>query len=200
MTALTYSLSRPDNIPVTLAKRENLDAGGKYLRLRLDTLQRVDGTLFQYEVLDKASSSVILPITKAGEMILIDQFRYPLMDWELECPAGMPDAGESFRDAAIRELREEVGYEVGQIVDMGRYASSGGTTNELAHAFVATDCEHVPGAEARERDECIVVNRVPLLQVAAFLAARRAQGQIINPKMATLAYGYLLEGVVGNRK
>jgi ADP-ribose pyrophosphatase len=127
-------------------------------------------------------------------MILIDQFRYPLMDWELECPAGMPEAGESFRAAAIRELREEVGYRVGSVVEMGKYASSGGTTNEVARAFLALDCEYEAGSESPERDECIVVNRVPVERVAAFLAVRRSQGQVINPKMAALAYQFLAEG------
>lgn len=56
------------------------------------TLRRVhDKEIFQWEVLSKKPAVTVLPITPAKELILIDQFRYPIMDWELECPAETMD-------------------------------------------------------------------------------------------------------------
>jgi ADP-ribose pyrophosphatase len=187
----TYSLQKPSYLPVSHVSLTSLEGKGKYLQTMISTLRRMDGTLFEYEVLAKRDPVVVLPITKNHEAILIDQFRYPLMDWELECPAGMPDEGETFEQAAVRELQEEIGYKVGRLLDMGKFASSGGTTTEVARLFLALDCEYVPGSLSRESDECIVVNRVPMNQVVSFLEARQKQGQSMSPKMTTLLWRYI---------
>lgn len=84
-----------------------------------------DGKVFPWEVLVKKHASIVLPVTKDGEMIFIDQFRYPIMDWELECPAETLDQeGDTPESAAIRALREEIGYRTERLIAMPTYASS----------------------------------------------------------------------------
>ena len=84
-----------------------------------------DGKVFPWEVLVKKNASIILPVTRDGEMIFIDQFRYPIMDWELECPAETLDQeGDTPESAAMRALREEIGYHTERLIAMPTYASS----------------------------------------------------------------------------
>lgn len=45
-----------------------------------------------------------------SRVLLVKQFRPPLAAVSVELPAGLVDAGESLRDAALRELREETGF------------------------------------------------------------------------------------------
>lgn len=54
---------------------------------------------------------MIVPITKAGEMVLLRQYRYAVDEWCLEVPAGgTHDSGDaSLEEVARKELREEVG-------------------------------------------------------------------------------------------
>ena len=53
--------------------------------------------------------AVIKTLGKPDEMLIVRQFRPPLMKDLLELPAGLVDAGESCSQAALRELKEETG-------------------------------------------------------------------------------------------
>lgn len=60
-----------------------------------------------------AEGVVIYPILKnePNKIIMIKQYRYPLDDYLYELPAGLIDEGESPEVAAIRELKEETGFD-----------------------------------------------------------------------------------------
>lgn len=53
--------------------------------------------------------AVIKTPGKPDEMLIVRQFRPPLMKDMLELPAGLVDAGETCSQAALRELKEETG-------------------------------------------------------------------------------------------
>lgn len=107
-----YSLHKPDTIPVKRIALTELSEKGKWMSVMQSTLRRVhDDRVFHWEVLSKKPAVNVLPITKENEIILIDQFRYPIMDWELECPAETMDVDEDTPEsAAVRALTEEIGY------------------------------------------------------------------------------------------
>lgn len=46
---------------------------------------------------------------KADHLIMVRQFRYPLNDYIYELPAGLINPGESIKETAIREMKEETG-------------------------------------------------------------------------------------------
>ncbi len=47
-----------------------------------------------------------------GKIVLIHQYRYPLGRYIYELPAGLIEPGETPSQAAVRELKEETGYEL----------------------------------------------------------------------------------------
>jgi len=55
-----------------------------------------------------ADAVVIVAILK-GKLVLIKQFRAPIYDYLIECPAGLIDIDETPLDAAKREFEEETG-------------------------------------------------------------------------------------------
>lgn len=62
--------------------------------------------------------------------MLVIQYRPPLDAYTVEWPAGLIDAGETAEQAAVREFREETGYEVTKVLSVSPpQAADPGLTN-----------------------------------------------------------------------
>ena len=138
-------------------------------------------------------AAVILAID-AGEVILVEQFRVPLGRPCLELPAGLVgdvDAGESVELSARRELEEETGYRADRIEDLGDFYSSPGMASESFTLVRASGLTKV-GDGGGDGDENIIVHRVPIGEIEAFVAAKRADGLAIDVKLLLLLAGTIL--------
>jgi len=132
-------------------------------------------------------AAVIIAIDE-GHLILVEQYRVPLGKRCLELPAGLVgdhDEGESVELSAARELEEETGYRPAHIETLGYFHSSPGMVSEGFTLVRATGLERV-GDGGGEGDEDITVHRVPLADVPAYVAAKRAEGVAIDVKILTL--------------
>jgi ADP-ribose diphosphatase len=132
-------------------------------------------------------AAVILAIDQ-GEVILIEQYRVPLGRNCLELPAGLvgDDAeGEEAVAAAIRELEEETGYRAERMTELGCFHSSPGMVSEGFTLLRAEGLMRVGPGGGVEGEE-IVVHRVPLGEVPAFVAAKRAEGCALDVKLLLL--------------
>ena len=92
---------------------------------------------------------IIAPVTRDGKIVLIRQERIPIRAAIWEMPSGQIDgpAQETAEQVALRELREEAGYELakdGQLVALGYYFTSPGFTDERGHFFLARPVESSP--------------------------------------------------------
>jgi ADP-ribose pyrophosphatase len=140
------------------------------------------------------SAAVILAIEE-GHVLLVEQFRAPLQSRCLELPAGLigDDAeGEGAESAAIRELEEETGYRAERMVDLGRFYASPGMSSEgftLLRAEGLTRIGEGGGVEGED----IVLHRVPVAEVPAFIAAKRSEGCAMDVKLLILLAASLLE-------
>jgi len=138
-------------------------------------------------------AAVILAIDQ-GDVILVEQYRVPLGCSCLELPAGLvgdDQAGEQAEAAALRELEEETGYRAEKVIDLGRFYSSPGMVSEgftLLRAEGLTRVSEGGGVEGED----IAVHRVPLGEVPAFVAAKRAEGCAIDVKLLLLLAGEIL--------
>jgi ADP-ribose pyrophosphatase len=139
-------------------------------------------------------SAAVIVAVDDGHVILVEQYRVPLGRTCLELPAGLigdETEGEAIETAAARELEEETGYRPERMTDLGYYYSSPGMVSEgfsLLRAEGLTKVGEGGGVEG----ENIVVHRVKLAEVAAFVAAKRAEGFAIDVRMLLLLAGDLL--------
>ncbi|KQT32982.1 NUDIX hydrolase [Sphingomonas sp. Leaf412] len=140
------------------------------------------------------TAAVILAITDADEVILVEQYRVPLGCRTIEMPAGLvgdEDPGEALEDAAARELEEETGYRAARIERLGQFASSPGMTSETFTFVRAHGLTRVGDGGGHEGED-ITVHLVPRADVAAFVAARRRDGWAVDAKMLLLLAGSVL--------
>ncbi len=69
-----------------------------------------------------------------GKLLLV-RISYAHKKWSL--PGGGVDKGESFEQAALRELKEEVGIVVEHIIDIGEYRSDRNFKRNIVRCFYA---------------------------------------------------------------
>ena len=138
-------------------------------------------------------AAVILAV-EDGHVLLVEQYREPLGAPCLELPAGLVGderAGEAVEAAAARELEEETGYRPAQVTMIGEFYSSPGMVSESFYFVRASGLNKV-GDGGGVEDENIIVHRVPLGEVAGFMARKRAEGCAMDVKLVALLGPLLL--------
>ncbi len=120
-----------------------------WIRVREDEVTRPDGSAGIYAVVElRAPAVFVVPITDAGEVVLVSVDRYPLGHSSLEIPAGGADAGDAdLLVSAQRELREETGLAAREWRDLGCVYSLNGVAHAPGRVFLATGLETVGSEE-----------------------------------------------------
>ncbi|RYD92039.1 MAG: NUDIX hydrolase [Sphingomonadales bacterium] len=137
---------------------------------------------------------VILAMDEDRNVLLIDQYRVPLGRRCIELPAGLigdEHEGDTVLDAARRELEEETGYACTGVEELGVFHASPGMVTEGFTLVRATGLTRI-GEGGGIDGEDIIVHRVPLAEVPAFVAAKRAEGAAIDVKVLLLLAESLL--------
>jgi len=129
-----------------------------------------DGRIHEFFRIDSSDWVNVVPITRAGELVMVRQWRHGSRELTLEIPGGMVDAGESPAVAAARELLEETGYRAARVEPLGSMSPNPALFANRLHTFAAHDVERV--AEIRnEGAEETAVELVPLADVSRLVAA-----------------------------
>jgi ADP-ribose pyrophosphatase len=113
----------------------------------------------EWTVVHRKGAAVVAPMTENGDFLLVRQERVPIRATIWEFPAGQIDEsaghdGPAIRETALRELREETGYELaqgGELLPLGYFFPSCGFTDEHSHLFLARPV--VPSRLGRSPDE-----------------------------------------------
>lgn len=166
---------------------------GKFLRL-------IHDRHWEYvQRLNARGAAVMVAITEARELVLVEQTRIPLQGKSIELPAGIVGdtaefADESFEQAALRELLEETGFRGRQARVLCKGPTAPGLSSEqLTFVGVSGLVREHPGGGVDGED--ITVHLVPLAEVAAQLARWQAQGYHVEPRIYAGLYFALHGGL-----
>lgn len=151
-----------------------------WYRVRQDQIVTPDGKPGVYNVVEHPGAVWIVPVTAAGEIILIYAYRYTVNDWCYEIPAGGVKPGQSLEEAAQAELLEEVGGTATDIKYVGHFYTMNGIGDEVAHIFLAKNV--TLGQPNHESTEVIEIHPKPIGEVL-----RMAQANEISDGPSALA-------------
>jgi ADP-ribose pyrophosphatase len=130
---------------------------------------------------------VLVAITPAAELLLVEQHREAAGGAVIELPSGLVgdepgSEGEGLEEAARRELVEETGWSCARLERLTSGPPSVGVSTEIVTLLRAHGLERV-GEGGGTGDERIRVHAVPLDEVAAWLRERDRAGQLVDPKV-----------------
>ena len=158
---------------------------GRYLTLRVDTIERSDGSRAERDVVGHPGAVAILALDDEDRLLMVRQYRSPASRTLLEVPAGTLDVDEetgSIEDpdlAAPRELEEETGYRAESLRRVTSFWTAPGFATELMHLYLATGL--TPADDDRrgpDEDERLELEHVPLERALALVDA----GEIADAK------------------
>lgn len=128
----------------------------------------VDESVHEFFRLRSVDWAMVVPITAAGEIVLVRQYRHGSGALSLEIPSGLVDPGETPIQAAARECLEETGYRADGLQPFCVLRPNPALFTNRLHAFVARGVRKVSEI-AQTATEHTEVELVPGQQVGDFL-------------------------------
>jgi ADP-ribose pyrophosphatase len=157
--------NRKELIETTKSSKKVFD--GKLLHVFYDEANLPDGSVSSREWIKHPGACAIVPIFENGDVMLIDQFRYPPKKLFLEVPAGKIDKGEHPDETAKRELLEETGISAKNLIRIGHFFPAIGYADEIIHIYVAQSLS--VDTEKTDDDEFVQQRRIPFQEALAMV-------------------------------
>lgn len=133
---------------------------GRLLKLRVDEAGLPNGNTAPREVVEHPGGVAVLALTDEGEVLLVQQFRYPYGEILAEIPAGKRESGEDPLTTGRRELAEETGATADRFIPLGVVYPTPGYCDEVIYLYLATGLHFA--ATHPDEDEFLTVHRMPL--------------------------------------
>lgn len=117
--------------------------------------------IFEKEIVEHADSVGIIALDDKENIILVEQFRVATKNSLVEIPAGKIEKGETPKDAAVREMIEEIGY-CGQLRLLFQGYLAPGYDTEKMYFFLASKLKKSREELPQDEDEAIKIKRMKL--------------------------------------
>ncbi len=117
----------------------------RWIHLREEVAELPDGRTTLYGICVMGDCVGILPFIDDTHVVMVRQYRYVQKEnqrWEM--PTGGAAKGESWEEAAQRELMEEIGYRAGRLELINTHYTSKSVCEETAHLFIARELSPAP--------------------------------------------------------
>lgn len=162
---------RPNFEPWTTLSRETLLNSPPFLRVERHRVALPDGRVIDdWQWIVTPDYINVVAVTEAGQFVLMRQTKYAVEGLSLAPVGGYLEPGEEPLAAAMRELREETGYESDSWEYLGRYAADGNRGAGNANLFLARNCRFVGQTGASddlEAQELLLLSRAEVEQALA---------------------------------
>lgn len=131
---------------------------GKTISLKVDTVEVPNRGYQKREIVEHNGAVGIVAITSNNKVVLVKQYRKAIEKELWEIPAGKIERGESPKECAIRELKEETGYSAENMKLIHKFYTSAGFSNQKIYIFLAENL--TPGERDFDEDEFLEVHEI----------------------------------------
>tara|TARA_B100001013_G_scaffold154065_1_gene91690 strand:+ start:69 stop:608 length:540 start_codon:yes stop_codon:yes gene_type:complete len=108
-------------------------------------------------VMDAPTWVNIVPITKEKKVVMIKQYRFGTKEISMEIPGGMVNSEEKAKSAAIREMKEETGYDSLEVYEIGKISPNPALMTNSVYSYVALDVEKTCEQELDDMEDIEVL-------------------------------------------
>ncbi|HEY7773969.1 MAG TPA: ADP compounds hydrolase NudE [Marinagarivorans sp.] len=125
--------------PPEILKRETA-CQSRLFKAEALQLRFSNGEVRDYErLLGRHAAVIIVPILAGNRVVMVREYGAGVERYELTLPKGKVDPGESFEEAANRELQEEAGYAAGRLEKLKLMSQSPSYMQHTTQIVLAQD-------------------------------------------------------------
>lgn len=194
---MTAKSLQEKQVPIILSRQ--IVAKSRLLRIEAIDLKFSNGELRQYERMqgNGRGAVMVVPMLDKDTMLLVREYAAGLHNYQLGFPKGLIDPGESAQEAAIRELKEEIGYGAEQLTELKSVSMAPAFFSATMTLFIGENLypEQLPGDEPEPLE--IVpwpVNKVDeLLAQDDFTEARSVAALLLMQRWREKHFGCAVE-------
>jgi ADP-ribose diphosphatase len=110
---------------------------------------------------------MMVPITEQGDILLVREYAAGTERYELGFPKGLIDPGEQPNEAAVRELKEEIGFGANKLTPLKEVILAPSYFSSKMTLFIAEDLD--PEKLEGDEPEPLDIVRWPLAQAEELL-------------------------------
>ena len=137
------------------------------------------GREHDFYVLDCVDWVNVIAVTADQQLVMVEQFRHGSETVELEIPGGVMDQHETYPVAtAVRELREETGYEGRNARLLGSIRPNPAIMSNTCHTVLIEDCRLAHPVEF-DHGEDIVTRLLPAEAAIQHVASGKIQHSLV---------------------
>lgn len=148
---------------------ERLVYDNRWIRLGLADVETSDGERFEHHVLRLHRAAIAVVLDEQDHVLLIWRHRFVPGRWGWELPGGLIEPGENPLAAAMREVREETGYQPRHLEHLISYQPMAGMADSERIIFIGRGAELV--AQPEGEVEADRIEWVPMAKIPTMIAS-----------------------------
>jgi len=146
-----------------LSRRRKIYSG-KAVGFSADVVSLPDGKRAVREYMEHPGAVAVIPFVDKHNILLVEQYRFPVKQVTFEIPAGKLEKGERPLSCVARELEEETGYRAKLIKKLCSFWPTPAFSDEVIHIYRADKLVKAQGPSPDD-DEFIKAHKFPFKKV-----------------------------------